>query len=84
MSDEMPNTTTLYRCNVPSLGRMMLFVEPLSGGFERAEYTRTDWLRSQIEALKVPVDHSTGVSGAITHNSALDQILNLLETGEKK
>ena len=88
MSDEMPKG--IMACLNPGATRVGEW-----GAFKingATHYTRTDWLRSQIEKLRMePLCGCNGKQGrcnenAISdaHNAALDQILTLLETGEKK
>ena len=85
MSDEMPNTIFAgYFGGRTMWGQWTDETHP-----DNAKYILIDWLRSQIEGMNKsstcytsnPSDFENGEIYGF--NAALDQILNLLETGEK-
>jgi len=87
MSDEMPNTIFAgYFGGRTMWGQWTDETHP-----DNAKYILIDWLRSQIEGMRKPyptdaAEEECGIfdDGMIYgRNAALDQILKLLETGEK-
>jgi len=80
MSDEMPNTIWVEK-NIH--GWYDGFAEKQHVPLK--QFTNTDWLRSQIEGMRVQGSAKDGYwAGAIFgKNTTIDQVLNLLETGEK-
>jgi len=90
MSDEMPNTIWIASRYPYGENPIAAFKQSYSCD---THFTSTDWLRSQIEVAKVSakeIDDCFHLGddlkriGDNRHNAALDQILTLLETGEKK
>jgi len=89
MSDEMPNTMWMWKAGDGSVQKSLKQEPDVKGEYHdtHTSYTRTDWLRSQIEGMKKPKysrDSILGQQAELSRNAALDQILTLLETGEKK